>query len=73
MMESNDLRSRTFPLPTMNVPVPPDVVKIGRQNYAAKIERLDYWLGQYKNLLAEQGVLNNTIICLCSDHGEMLL
>eukprot|EP00038_Savillea_parva_P027514 m.59994 g.59994 ORF g.59994 m.59994 type:complete len:417 (-) comp7930_c0_seq1:183-1433(-) len=72
MMESNNLRGRVFPDPTMNGEVPADEVKMGRQNYAAKIERLDYWLGQYKALLADQGVLNNTIICLASDHGEML-
>lgn len=30
---------------------PAATVAMGRQNYAAKIERLDYWLGQYIHLL----------------------
>ena len=43
-----------------------------RQNYAAKIERLDGLLGKYLALIQEQGEGNNTIVCLASDHGEML-
>eukprot|EP00041_Stephanoeca_diplocostata_P033803 m.1125554 g.1125554 ORF g.1125554 m.1125554 type:complete len:552 (+) comp24409_c0_seq3:305-1960(+) len=72
MMTRNALRQRRFPTPTMNTGVPNATVVIGRQNYAAKIEQLDYWLGQYKALLKEQDVLDNTIICVASDHGEML-
>ena len=65
-----------MPLPTLNnasaEPIGQHIVQIGRQNYVGKIERLDYWLGQYVLLLEAQGVLEDTIICIASDHGEML-
>jgi arylsulfatase A-like enzyme len=77
MMASNDLRGRAFPPPAFFSPGPgaahsAEEVVIGRQNYAAKVERLDYWLGRYVALLDEQGALSSTVICLASDHGEML-
>ena len=40
------------------------MLQVGRQNYAAKIERLDYWLGQYIALLRTQGVLEHTVLCV---------
>lgn len=44
-----------------------------RQNYAAKIERVDHWLGVLVDTVkAKQGSMENTIVCLASDHGEML-
>ena len=49
-----------------------DNIQMARQNYAAKIERLDWWLGQYVSLVDARGELANTIVCLASDHGEML-
>lgn len=76
MIASNALRNRSMPLPTLNnasaEPIGQHIVQIGRQNYVGKIERLDYWLGQYVLLLKAQGVLEDTIICIASDHGEML-
>jgi arylsulfatase A-like enzyme len=58
------VRGRTFPNATMAASGPGrDVVEMGRQNYAAKIERLDYWLGQYIQLLNGTGELDNTVIC----------
>ena len=65
------VKNRTFPLANFTK-VPDDDQLILRQNYAAKIERIDYWLGQYIDLLTSENQLNNTIICFCSDHGEML-
>jgi arylsulfatase A-like enzyme len=65
------VRNRTFPLAT-NSDIAAAKQQMGRQNYAAKIERLDYWLGQYVQLLTTSGEIDSTIICLCSDHGEML-
>merc|ERR1712093_849406 len=56
----------------MNGRVDLKTVQMGRQNYAAKIERLDFWLGQYIDLLAAQHALEETVICVSSDHGEML-
>ena len=53
MMAFRGLRDRVFPLPVMSNVTSATVV-MGRQNYAAKIERLDYWLGQYITLLEAQ-------------------
>lgn len=43
-----------------------------RQNYAAMIENIDRWLGEYVRRLRERGELENTLIVYSSDHGEML-
>jgi arylsulfatase A-like enzyme len=43
-----------------------------RQNYAAMIERIDDWLGQYVEALREAGTLDDTLVVFASDHGEML-
>lgn len=53
----------------------PKNIQITRRNYAAKIERVDYWLGQYLAVIKAiggQADLDNTLICLTSDHGDML-
>lgn len=65
MMQSHGLRQRRFPLPTMNTGVTNATVTVGRQNYAAKIERLDYWLGQYKALLQDQGTAMRAVLVRC--------
>eukprot|EP00662_Eupelagonemidae_sp_cell21_P042673 gene42673-25925_t len=49
-----------------------DAQQTMRQNYAAKVERLDGLLGEYLDELDKEGELDNTVVCLCSDHGEML-
>ena len=71
MMAFRGLRGRSFPPPVLSN-VTAATVAMGRQNYAAKIERLDYWLGEYVTLLAAQGALASTVVCIASDHGEML-
>ena len=50
----------------------PGNVQLTRQNYAAKIERVDYWLGEYMGWIEAAGQLARTLVCLASDHGEML-
>ena len=47
-------------------------MQLTRQNYAAKIERVDYWLGEYMGWIEAAGQLARTLVCLASDHGEML-
>ena len=59
------VRDRTFPLAEFSGTAAAEQ-QMGRQNYAAKIERLDYWLGRYVDLLTSTGELNSTVICLCS-------
>ena len=43
-----------------------------RRNYAAMIECVDYWCGQMIAEVERRGELENTVIVLSSDHGEML-
>jgi hypothetical protein len=76
MVAHHDLRSRQMPPPAeceaSGHCYTPASIQVGRQNYAAKIERLDYWLGEYLSLLEVQQVASETITCIASDHGEML-
>jgi arylsulfatase len=43
-----------------------------RRNYAAMIECVDYWCGQMMAEVERRGELDNTLIVLSADHGEML-
>jgi arylsulfatase A-like enzyme len=43
-----------------------------RQLYAAKIMYADHYLGEVFKTLRSLGLMNNTIIVLVSDHGELL-
>ena len=41
-------------------------------DYAAEIENIDSWIGKYLDFLEKSGEINNTLVCVSSDHGEML-
>ena len=43
-----------------------------RQLYSAEVENLDKWMGEYLKTIEELGDTNNTIVCISSDHGELL-
>ncbi|MDE0039058.1 MAG: sulfatase-like hydrolase/transferase [Gammaproteobacteria bacterium] len=43
-----------------------------RANYAAMIENIDAHLGRYLGYLADQDILDDTVVIYASDHGEML-
>ena len=43
-----------------------------RQLYAAEVTLVDTWLGKFVDRLADLGVLDNTLLVLCSDHGVLL-
>eukprot|EP00667_Euglena_gracilis_P012223 EG_transcript_12547 len=43
-----------------------------RRLYAAQVENLDRWTGRYVHLLRDTGQLGHTLVCISSDHGEML-
>jgi arylsulfatase A-like enzyme len=43
-----------------------------RCNYAAEIENLDRLFKVVLDEVASQGVMDNTVVCIASDHGEML-
>lgn len=71
MVAHHDLRSRRMPAPVeceaSGHCYTPASIQVGRQNYAAKIERLDFWLGQYLSLLEVQQVASTTITCITSE------
>ena len=68
MIASNALRSRIFPAPSeceaSGHCFSEESIQIGRQNYAAKIERLDFWLGRYLEIFRLQNVQDSTITCI---------
>jgi arylsulfatase A-like enzyme len=43
-----------------------------RRNYAAACENVDRWLGRYVDELERRGDLDETLVVVTSDHGEML-
>lgn len=43
-----------------------------RRNYAAMIENIDRWVGEYLDRLEERNELEDTLIVFASDHGELL-
>lgn len=43
-----------------------------RRSYAAEIENIDSWFGTFFEAVQQLGDGNNTLICIASDHGEML-
>lgn len=43
-----------------------------RRNYTAMVEAIDAMVGRYVAFLRDSGQLDNTIVVLTSDHGEML-
>jgi len=52
-------------------PTPEQAAAI-RALYYAKISHIDSWVGKIRQSLEDRGMLDNTIIILWSDHGEML-
>ena len=40
-----------------------------RSLYAAEVTQVDYWVGQLVDRLRSRGLLDNTAIIFCSDHG----
>lgn len=43
-----------------------------RRNYAAMVENIDQWLGDFLDVVDERGESDETIFVFASDHGEML-
>jgi len=66
--------NKTFPLPqdyTVDENTHADNIEV-RRLYAAEIENLDDWFGKFVDAVAELGDADRTVICVSSDHGEML-
>jgi len=71
-MMAEEVQNRTFPPPVDNTLFTPIEVQTMRRNYASQIENVDRWIGVLLEYLASDNQLNNTIIVITSDHGEML-
>jgi arylsulfatase len=40
--------------------------------YAGMISIIDDYVGRFEGILKERGILDNTVVIYCSDHGEMM-
>ena len=52
--------------------VTPEIVARTRALYYAKISHIDDWMGRILNTLQQRRMLDDTVVILWSDHGEML-
>ncbi len=52
--------------------IPPEHVAAARANYCGKISLIDQWVGRVLEAFARRGWLEEAMIVLWSDHGEML-
>ena len=50
--------------------VPHDALERMRHLYACSIRQLDAWLGDVLSALEANGLLDTTLVIVCSDHGE---
>ncbi len=53
-----------------NVAVPPRALERMRHMYAGSLRYVDDWIERILGALADIGVLNDTLVIVCSDHGE---
>jgi arylsulfatase A-like enzyme len=61
-----------FPLPIKCTKFSKKEILDIQRNYAAMIENIDGWIGKFIAEVKKRGELNNTLIIVASDHGEML-
>lgn len=66
------IRDRKYPAPFGNSEFDEETHQRIRQNYTAMVENLDRWTARYLEFLKDRGELDNTLIVVSSDHGEML-
>src|SRR5207302_10025759 len=50
--------------------VPPEAIERMRTLYGAALRYIDSWLARVLDALTTAGVLEDTLIVICSDHGE---
>ena len=65
-------RGVKFPQPNRAKDLTAAEHELVRQNYAAMIENIDTRMGEFIEKVRQRGELNNTLIAVSSDHGEML-
>eukprot|EP01084_Bolivina_argentea_P211418 359656_1 len=68
---NKSINNRSYPYP-MNCDLDPYELNITRRDYSAEIENLDNQFKQILDKVCELGEYENTLICVSSDHGEML-
>mmetsp|Transcript_72703 Transcript_72703/g.116016 ORF Transcript_72703/g.116016 Transcript_72703/m.116016 type:complete len:487 (-) Transcript_72703:57-1517(-) len=68
---NDTVNNRYLPLP-MNSTFNASDMEIARRDYTAEVENLDKQFSLIIDKIAELNEMNNTIICISSDHGEML-
>ena len=56
----------------MYIPLRPAEMKLARQAYYAQCTYIDHQMRLVIGMLREEGLLDNTIIAITADHGEML-
>jgi len=71
-MRSGDGWGRKWPLAFNSSTLKPEVQQLMRSNYAALIENIEGLNQQILDTIEARGELNNTVVCMLSDHGEML-
>jgi arylsulfatase len=62
----------TFPTPVESDEFDAETHQEVRRNYAAMVENVDRWLGEYLDVLVEREEREDTLVVFTSDHGEML-
>ena len=43
-----------------------------RRSYRAMVRAIDHYIGEILDVLKEEGLYDDALLCFCSDHGEML-
>jgi len=64
-----------FPTPAAKldgIGITPSLLHRMRELYSSEITMVDEWLGRFLDDLGNKGMLDNTVIVLCSDHGVLL-
>jgi arylsulfatase A-like enzyme len=56
----------------VNVDVDDETIERVRELYAAEITFVDEWIGRLMNRLADENLLDETVVCYMSDHGLTL-
>jgi len=72
MMESTATRAFEPPVDYHAGPNSVEDNIVARRLYAAEVENLDRWFGRYIHAVQQLGDYASTVICISSDHGEML-
>jgi arylsulfatase A-like enzyme len=50
---------------------PDDLAQV-KQHYSGAVELIDEWIGRMLDIVEQRGLLEQTAIVFCADHGEML-